>query len=384
MSIYGKLGVRRVINAYGTQTFLGGSIMPPEVVDAWCNAAKWFVHMDELMNKASEVIARLTGAEAGLVTAGADAALSLATAACIARSDPERYSKLPDTTGMKNELIIPEACRNGHNRSLTVSGAKLVYVGTSEGATEEDFEKSLTPNTVAVVHVLFTGTSGAGIEALERAARFAKKHSLPLIVDAAAETPPRENIKRLVALGADLVAYSGGKEFQGPSDTGIFYGRKDLIEAATIQMRTSRTPFGIGRSMKVGKEDIVAAIVAFDRYMNLDMNAKRAAWTRRAQSFIDELKGTPHLTLKIDYPDPAKHEYSAQCYPTVSIALDERTLGISASKLAQDLEERDPRILLPAWGSSLRFNPQCLEDGEEKLVAQAISESLSGKQQHPS
>lgn len=382
MNYYEKLSVRRVINAWGTMSFLGGSIMPEDVVEVWVNASKSFVHLDELQAKASETIARLTGAEAGLITAGADAGLTLAISACITGNDPEKYQRLPDTTGLKGEVLLPKICTNAHNFAFRVSGAKLIYVGTDGGFTEDDIDAAVNERTAAVAFVYFTDAK-CGEDALKVAIRVAHKHRLPIIVDAAAETPPRENIRRLIKLGSDVVAYSGGKDIHGPNDTGILYGRKDIVEAARMQMRTL-TPFGIGRSMKVGREDVAATVYALERYMNLDMEAYRAAWERRARSFIQEFGEHEGVQAQLFYPDAKKGEYIAQCFPRVHVILDEKALGVTAVSVAEALQEGNPRIMMPAGGNVITMNPHCLIDGEEKIIAQRLKEAIfSGAPRQP-
>jgi len=374
MDVYGWLGVRRVINAEGTNSYVGGSIMPPDVLDAWVAASRSFVHLDELQAGASGKIAELTGADAGLITAGADAGLTLATCACMTGADPERYQKLPDTSELSGELVIPKICTNIHNIAFQVSGAKLVYVGTEEGFTEADIDAAVGERTAAVAFVYFTDAR-RGEKPLKVAIRAAHKHGLPIIVDAAAETPPRENIRALIEWGADAVAYSGGKDIRGPNDTGILYGRKDLIEGARVQMRT-RTPFGIGRSMKVGREDVVATVYALDRYMNLDMKAHTGAWERRARNLVDAFRDHPEVQYELIYPDASKGDYIAQGFPRVRLILDEDALGVKAVDIVETLRNGDPGIFIGAGGNTISVNPHCLEDGEEEFIARKLKEEM--------
>lgn len=374
MNPYQRLGVRTLINASGTMSYLGGQIMPPEVVEAWVEASQYFVHMDELLAAASREIARLTGSEAGLITAGADAGLSLATAACIAGTDPEKYHQLPDTTELKNEVIIPNFCEQIHNRAYTASGARLIYIGTDQGFTESDVERAVNERTAAAAFVYYTNTNKSD-EALAVMLRAAHNHGLPLILDAAAETPPRENIRKFITMGVDAVAFSGGKDIQGPNDTGILYGRKAIIDGATIQMRVL-PPFGIGRSMKVGREDIVATVYALDRYMTMDMDAHLGAWERRAQSFIRALGEHPGVSCAIHRPNADKREYTAQCTSRVVVTLDEAVLGVTAETLAQRLYDGEPRIVLGGGGGQISVNPHCLLDGEEEIIARRLKEEL--------
>jgi len=373
LSVYEKLDVRKVVNAQGTMSYLGGSVLPPEILEAWVEASKSFVLMDELRARTGEIIAELTGSEYGCVTAGADAGLSLATAACMAGKDPEKYQRLPDTAGMKNEVIIPRICRNIHNRAFIVPGAELVFVGDEDGFTENDIDEAVTERTAAVAFVFFTDPK-RGYEALAKAIKAAKKHGLPVIVDAAAETPPRENLTRLIAMGSDLVAFSGGKDIQAPNDTGLLFGRRELVEAAVLQERTL-PPFGIGRSMKVSKEDIASTAVALQRYLAKDVDAERANWERRAKSFMAELGQQPHVEARLYYPNPEK-DYVAQCWPVVHLVLDEEALGVTAAKVSETLKGGNPRVYVGQGGNTITVNPHCLADGEEKFIAQELKRIL--------
>jgi L-seryl-tRNA(Ser) seleniumtransferase len=174
-----------------------------------------------------------------------------------------------------------------------------------------------------------------------------------------------------IELGADLVAYSGGKDIHGPTDTGILYGRKDLIEAARAQMRTL-TPYGIGRSMKVGHADVATVVYALERYMHLDMEAYRATWERRARSFMEELGEQLGVECRLVYPDTTKGEYTAQCFPRVHVVLDEVVLGVTAVKVGEMLWEGNPRIKVGTGEKSLSVNPHCLADGEELIIAKRL------------
>ncbi|MEM2875386.1 MAG: aminotransferase class V-fold PLP-dependent enzyme, partial [Candidatus Bathyarchaeia archaeon] len=253
MGVYEELGVRRVVNASGNMTDLGGSLMDPETLEAMNDAAGSFVYMEELMEKAGEVIAEVTGAEKGLVTSGAAAALALAAAACMTGKDLSKVARLPDTTGMKNEIIIQRMHRNPFDSCVRVSGAKFVEVGHNHGTEPWELEAAINEKTAAIIYFVFDPQPG--VLPLEEVIKIGKKYGIPVIVDAAAEVPPVENLKKFIAMGADLVLFSGGKEIRGPNDSGILCGRSDLIEAAALNAFPKHFGwFGIGRPMKISKE----------------------------------------------------------------------------------------------------------------------------------
>ncbi len=270
--VYGELGVKRVINGQSWVTYLGGSIMAPEVRQAMADAADAFIVYDELMVKAGEIIARHTGAEAAMVTAGAAAGMMLEAAAVITRGDPARILLLPDTTGMKNEIIIPRPLRVGFDQAFRQAGAKLVEVGNTFSLEEYELEAAITERTAAVAYVF-----GPFLKAplpLARAVEVAHKHDLPVIVDASAMLPPAENLTRFIREGADMVTFSGGKGVCGPQSTGILAGRKDLIDAARMNAGPHQ---GVGRPAKVCKEEIVGLLKALEIFVHTDHEAE---WRR--------------------------------------------------------------------------------------------------------
>ncbi|MEM3693144.1 MAG: aminotransferase class V-fold PLP-dependent enzyme [Candidatus Bathyarchaeia archaeon] len=371
MSVYEKLGVRKVINAAGTLTMLGGSLMPPEVLEAMNEAAKAFVLMDELHEKAGKVIAEITGAEAGYVTAGAAAGLVLATAACIAGKDPEKIRRLPFTEGMKNEVIIPKIHRNPYDQAFSQAGARLIEIGTSEGFSPSDLEAAITERTAAIAFIFFTSRKFCDMETLKEVVKVAKKHGIPVIVDAAAELPPLENLRDIIAAGADIVAFSGGKAIQGPNDSGFVCGRKELIEACALQ---GCPHHAIGRPMKIGKEQIVGLVVALQRYVSKDHTADRDRWEAVVRFFLEEFSNIPHVKVRRLFPDPSKGEYSAQCWPRAQIIIDEESLGMKVSEITNILRSGNPAIWTEARGNSIVINPHCLVDGEEKIIARRLKE----------
>jgi L-seryl-tRNA(Ser) seleniumtransferase len=370
MSIYDELGVKRVINAMGTYTFLGGSIILPEALKAMCEAAKAFVNMNELQKRAGEIIANITGAEAACVTSGAAAGLVLAVAACMTGNDPERMAKIPYTDFYRNEVILPAMHDNPYVRNLAIPCAKIVRVGTEEGYTLDDIEKAINDRTVAIAFMFFTSRKGCNLEALREVVEIGRKHGVPVIVDAAAELPPIENLRDIVATGADLVVFSGGKDIRGPNDTGFVIGRDDLIEAIIAQ---SCPHHYIGRPMKVSKEDIVGLIVALKHYTREAVEARKRRWEEIVQYFVRELSSRCIKVERI-MPDPSRHEYSAQGWPRAKLTFDEKYLGVTAAEIHKMLLEGDPPIYAHLVQNHVIINPQCLQDGEEEIIVKRIKE----------
>src|SRR5580658_5599171 len=302
MTPYARFGVPTLINACGTVTRLSGGHMHPDVAAAMVAASTECVDMLALQAGACRVIARVTGAAAGIVTSGASAAVLLGAAACLAGLDPARMNRLPATAGC-NEFIVVRSQRNMYDRALIVAGGSIVEVGIPDrysgpgvrDAAAWEIEAAITPNTAGICYL----AQPQSLPALPEIASVARAHHVPLLVDAAAQLPPAANLRRFIDEGADLVAFSGGKAIGGPQASGILCGRRDLVSSALIQMldldvfpEQFRPPsefaslaqmpglplHGIGRSCKVGKEEIVGLLVALERFADADADARYAAW----------------------------------------------------------------------------------------------------------
>jgi L-seryl-tRNA(Ser) seleniumtransferase len=213
------------------------------------------------------------------------------------------------------------------------------------------------------------------MEALKEIVVIGKKHNVPVIVDAAAEVPPISNLHDIVATGADLVAFSGGKDIRGPNDAGFIMGRADLIEAVAAHSSPHNY---MGRPMKVSKEQIVGLVVALQHYTPEAVKARRMKWEKTAQYFVKELS-SENVKAETIVPDPAKHEYSAQGWPQTRLTLDEAKLGITAAEMNNKLKNGNPPIYASQSGNQVTLNPQCLRDGEEKIIVKRIREILEKK-----
>jgi L-seryl-tRNA(Ser) seleniumtransferase len=303
VSIYREFGVRPVINGVGPATRLGGTVMDDEVLAAMASAAKSYVKIDELQDAAGRFIAEITGAESGYVTCGAAAGLALATAACMTGVDPVKINQLPDARGMKHEVIIHRTHRYDYDHAIRSVGATLVEIGFPDAIHPYELEQAITPETAAVAYF---PTPNRPALPLETVVAIAHGFHVPVIVDAALEVPPVENLRAFIAQGADLVVFSGGKAFRGPQASGIVCGRADLIRAIGFHHQdmdvhpetwTYRQMIaegkvlgpphhGIGRQMKVGKEEIVGLLVALRRYLARDEAAEQAAWQARVDNVV--------------------------------------------------------------------------------------------------
>lgn len=370
IGIYERLGVRPVINAVGTVTVLGGSLIAPEVQRAMEEASRSFVRIHELQEKAGRRLAELTGADAAFVSAGASAALCLATCAVTAGKDPARMNQLPDLTGMKSEIIIQKAHRNSFDHAFRMVGVKLIDVETAD-----DIRRAINPKTAAMAMVLSHGTQGHKVE-LEELIRIAHGAGLPVIVDAAAELPPAENLSKFVKMGADLVAFSGGKNLRGPQCSGILMGRRDLVEAAYANS-SPNTHFA--RIAKVGKEEIAGLVAAVELYLKKDHAAERREWTAMLNRLSSRLEGVP--TTVTEFVPGADLSHS----PRLSVQWDEARLGVTLNQMVERLRNGEPSIeatdmtrYQPPW-KGLGILPHNLKPGEEVVIAARIRQILVHK-----
>ncbi len=362
ITTYESIGVRPVINCWGTMTILSGSLMLPEVNAAMEEAAKHYVHMDELMEGAGRKLAELTGAEWGGVFSGAAGALTASTAACMAGADPEKMALLPDTTGMKDEVLIHTSSRNVYDRSVWMTGAKMVEVRDAEEMDRRAGAKT------AAIYLLGEGLDGDPGITLEQVVTVGKKHGIPIIVDAAAEQPNVPNM--YLRAGCDLVTYSGGKCLRGPQSAGLLLGRKDLIQAAFLN---NAPHHAFGRPMKVGKEEIVGLVAAVDMWINhRDHAAERREFERKLNHIRDRVTVIPTVAAVINQPAGRSN-----VAPTMEISWDRNRVKIAPADAFTRLRDGDPRIFTSATAKGLYIMSYMMEKGDEIVVAKRIAEILS-------
>ena len=376
-NIYTRIGVRPVINARGTWTYISGSLELPEVKAAKQQAAEHFVDMWELQRAVGRRLAELSGAESGMITAGAAAAMATATAACIAGTDPARIWQLPDTTGLKDEVIMFGG-RISFDSAIRAAGGRLVMAFT-----HEELQTALSEKTAMV----YTTARG---ERLEKAIPITKKAGVPLLVDWAAGIPPIENLSLPAKMGVDLYTFSGGKGLCGPQCTGLLLGRRDLIEAALA----NSCPWegAVCRPMKVGKEEIMGCLAAVEAWKKRDLAKLDQQWNRTARRIAQAVETVPGVTTEIQTPQGGNR------YPTLTVKWDEAAFRLTVAECARKLRDGDPPIevltsnnpsLLPvvhegdpkapprARPNTLRIVSLDIMPGEELIVGRRLREVLT-------
>lgn len=361
--VIGELGVRSFLNAAGTYTRLTASKMPPEVLSAMQRSSTQYVDLDELHEKAGDRIAELLDCEAALVTAGCASALTLGTAACIAGVDPESIKLLPRTDGMRNEVVIQKAHRNGYDHAVRNTGAKLVEVETAE-----ELEAAVNERTAMLFFLNHAEPDGQ--IGHEEFVRLGKRHDIPTLNDAAADVPPADNLLRFQRMGYDMVAFSGGKGLRGPQSAGLLLGRRDLIEAA--RLNNSPHSDSVGRTNKVNKEEIVGMLVALELFLDRDHDQVWKDWTRRCKRIERAVSGIPSVAAEVFVPE------IANAVPHLRIRWDYERFGLDPKTAATRLREGDPSIeVRPQFDEGLEIAVWMLEPGEERIVGRRVRAELT-------
>ena len=370
MSIYKELGIRPLINAAATLTRLGGSRMPAPVLAAMAGAAGAFVNLDALQQRVGVRIAELTGNPACYVSSGAAAGLTLATAACVAGSDPAAMARFPYLEGGRCEVVIHRAQRNGYDYAVRQTGVRLVEIGTSQATFAWELESAISERTAAVIY--FAGAHFAqGALPLEQVIAIAHARGVPVIVDAAAQIPPVANLWRFTRdMGADIAVFSGGKGLRGPQSAGLVVGRPDLIAACQANGSPNHS---IGRPMKVGKEELVGMLAAVEWSLAQDEPALLAQYEAMVQLWLEDLADLPGLQVARGYPSEAGQPHSRAIVRLAASA------PLTRDQLVAALLAGDPPVAVGAVGDdAIALNPQTLEPGEERLVLAAIRRALGG------
>src|SRR5687767_1918630 len=343
-NLYQQLGIRPVINCRGTHTVIGASKVWPELHEAMGEAARDFVVLDELQDKIGERLAALIGSEDAMVTTGAAGAIALGTCASLAGADTEMVRRLPDLTGMKTEVVIQKAHRNGYDHAVRNTGVRLIEVEN-----KEQLERAAGDQTAMMYYL--GGSSGDWAwetpVPLNECLAIGKKVGFPVLVDAANMLPPWDNIRKLAAMGTDLICISGGKHMRGPQCSGILAGRKDLVRAA----RLNSSPYSdsTGRPLKVGREEIVGVWLAAEKYARLDFAALDRQYADHANYLAGELKKIPGLRVS-----HAPHDRTRRVH-RVLVEWDQRELKITTNECEKQLMEGDPRIAVLRHRGALVF-----------------------------
>jgi uncharacterized pyridoxal phosphate-dependent enzyme len=356
-NIYARLGLKTVINGQGTYTTLGGSLMPAEVLQAMAEAAGAFVSITELQEKVGARIASLIGVPSAMVTAGAASAITVATAACMVRDQPGAINRLPDSAGSRNEVIIQKAHHCGYEPQIAIAGAKLVWVET-----RAELDRAISPRTAMMFFL--NRYEPVGQIKRDEWITVGKGHAVPLFNDAAADVPPAGRLSEYVRQGFDLVAFSGGKGLRGPQSAGLLVGRADLIAAGRLAISPH---MGMGRGMKVGKEEIVGMLVAIEQFLALDHAAQWHVWETRVAEMIEILAKVPGMTARVDVPEIANHS------PHLVVEWSQWHSELKAADAVRRLRDGDPSIAVLDEGErGLRVAVWTLRDDEHKLVARRI------------
>lgn len=379
-NVYTRLGVKTVINCRGTWTYLSGSLEFPEVRQAQVEAAQHFVNMLDLQRAVGRRLSELTGAESGIVTSGAAGAMAAATAGCMAGTTDKFIWQLPDTTGLKHEVIMVGG-RSAFDSAIRLTGAKLVLAYSPE-----EIVNAINDNTA----MIYTTDLG---DKLQKELSIAKDHKVPMLLDDAAGIPPADNAKLYARMGIDLYCFSGGKGLSGPQCSGLLLGRKDLIEAALLNC--SPREGAVCRPMKVGKEEIIGCLTALETWLKIDEKKLYAEWNGRIDRIRKLVETVPDVKTSTYTPDDGNR------YPTLKISWDQEAWKFSISDCVQQLRAGDPVIeVLGADNPSLvtavregnpnRKEPKgpdhielvsmTIKPGEEIIVGQRLRALLSSAQ----
>lgn len=364
--VYARLGVKPIINGMGTVTVVGGSLMPPEVTAAMEEAGCSFVSVPDLQEKAGAHLAQLLGVPGAMVTAGAASAIAVATSVAMTRGDAKKLAQLPDTTGLPFEVIQQKSHHCGYEPQIRLNGARIVTVET-----RAELDAALSERTAMMFFLNKAEPDGA--IGRDEWVRVARERGVVSFNDAAADTPPREHLASYVTMdGFDLVAFSGGKGLRGPQCSGLLLGRKDLVDAG----RQAISPHaGIGRAMKVGKEEIVGLVAAVERYLKLDLEAEARALDAKVAHLVEVVGRVKGVAAERVVPEIANR------VPTFQATWDEAALGVTARQVDERLQQGDPpiRVLVAARPGRIQVSVWMMSGEEHRVVARRLREALSGR-----
>jgi L-seryl-tRNA(Ser) seleniumtransferase len=361
---YVELGVRPVLNFRGTHTVIGASKEWPELHEAMAEAARQYVVLDELQEKIGERLAKLIGSEDAMVTTGAAGAISLGTCASLTGSDTEKVQRLPDLTGMKNEVVIQKVHRNGYDHAVRNAGVKIVEVEGKEQLLHAAGSQT------AMMYYLGGTTGDYAWETpvpLEECLDVARKVGFPVMVDAANMLPPWHNIQKLAALGIDLICISGGKHMRGPQCSGILAGRRDLIRAARLNSNPHSD--SLGRPLKVGREEMIGVWLAAEKYAHLDFAALERHSFEQAEYLSHELRQIPGFEVSYEPHDRTRRVHR------VVVRWDEKATALTADEVERQLMDGEPRIAVLRHDSGgLLFTVFMNDPGDERQAARRMKE----------
>jgi L-seryl-tRNA(Ser) seleniumtransferase len=367
-NVYQELGIQPLLNFRGTMTNIGASKQWPELHAAMEEASRHYVPLEELQDRVGERLSRLIGSESAMVTTGAAGAISVGTAAAVAGSDVKNIRRLPDVTGLKNEAIIFKMHRNGYDHAVRNVGVRIVEVETMP-----DLEGAVNERTAMMYYLGGSSGDADGPEPppLAECLRILHKASVPVMVDAANMLPPWENIRKLAAMGVDMICISGGKHMRGPQCSGILAGRKDLIHAARLNSNPHSD--SLGRPMKAGREEMIGVWLACEKYAKLDFEAIDKDCLRQAEYLKASIGRIPGLKAEFARFDRTRK------VRRVEVQWDEEALGITAAEAERQLWEGSPRIAILRGKRGITFTVFMNDAGDEKAAARRMEEIFGGR-----
>ncbi len=366
--IYRRIGVEPIVNGSTTMTRLGGSLMSAQVVEAMRQAAESFVDIVELQEAVGRRIAELTRNEAAFVSGGAAAGLFLSAIACMARDLEGGVLRLGEARHFPREFVIQRAQRYPHEESIELAGGRLVEVGSDAGTSEADLRAAIGPETAGILFVAGSPWARGGLS-LEDVVRLARERRIPVIVDAAAQLPPPDNLWMFTAAGADVVIFSGGKGLCGPATTGLVLGKAELL--GRVAANASPHERRMGRPMKVGKEDLIGILAAVDWYLAQDHEALGRGYEAMVDSLVRWGAARSDVEVVRDWPGEA-----GQPTPRARITFL-GALGNERDRIMAELLAVPPRIAVePSGGDAIHVAPETLVPGEELVVADGIAKVL--------
>jgi len=366
MGVYERLGMRRVINADATLTRLGGSLMPPHVLDAMREAATSFVDMYELQQVVGKRLADLTRNEAAYVSSGAAAGLVLATLAAMTGGDLPTIARLIETgEAPKNEVIIHRGHRIPYDPAIRLAGARIIEVGNRLQTFPWELEAAITPRTAMIFYAAGVHFASGALP-LAETVEVAHAHNIPVVVDAAAQLPPTENLWRFTReLGADLAVFSGGKDFHGPQASGLLVGTEAIIAAIAVNGSPHQR---LARPMKVGKEEMIGLLAAVERYVAEDWQDRARRYEATVERWVEHFGNLPGVSASRVFPNEA-----GQPTPRCRVAFAAET-GLNGADVVRLLWEGDPRIAVAVAGpDAISMTPELLEEGDESILLDRIA-----------
>lgn len=367
---YDALGIKKIVNAAGTYTVYGGSLISPKVISAMEVASRNFVDIDELLEKTGKYIAKLIGVEAALITAGAAAGLTLSAAACMAGSKPEHIKALPNTEGMKSEIVIMRSHRNPYDNAMVLAGAKFIEIGNAIETHPWELEAAIGEKTAAVVFFVQSAMLESSLP-LDKVVEIARTKNIPVIVDAAAELPPIENLKKFIEMGADIVLFSGGKDFRGPQSSGLMLGKRAMVNICRLH---GYPHHAIGRPMKLDKETIMGFVETIELYLKENHQGRMEKWEKQVRRIFKGLSNIPQIEVLQGYPTQPLTQPAT--IPRVYVKFDEKVSGLTKEDIAKELYQGNPRIAVVLEKKYLTINPHMLGEGEEDLIIDRMKEII--------